>query len=30
LEIDPVRRGPARFPPWTIQVRFELSALAYF
>jgi hypothetical protein len=29
LEISSVRRGPARFPPWTIQVRFELSALAY-
>jgi hypothetical protein len=29
LEIGLVRRGPARFPPWTIQVRFELWALTY-
>jgi hypothetical protein len=30
LEIGSVRRGLAWFPPWTIQVRFELLALAYF
>jgi hypothetical protein len=29
LEIGSVRRAPARFPPWTIQVQFELSALTY-
>jgi hypothetical protein len=29
LEIGSVRRGPAWFPPWTIQVRFELSVLTY-